>query len=147
MYVSPFVFTLYSHFFFKLTLQINLSFVCLFVFVFSRFFGATISVRFPLFDQELQHHQVITKIVNVLMTYFPDVLLAWSTGRTEAAVTVFRTVQSLGLVLVFILDIYVTLLNLICVCAAVLTVGVILYLVLELVRSPLISTEPSPIAL
>ena len=81
------------------------------------------------------------------MFCFSDVLLAWSAGRTEAAVTLFRTVQSLGLTFVFILDIYVTLLTLICVCAAILVLGVILYLILEVIRSPWISTEPSPIAL
>ncbi|WAR13620.1 UN93L-like protein [Mya arenaria] len=76
-----------------------------------------------------------------------NVLLSWSVGRRDAAVTVFRTVQSLGLALVFLLDVYVTLLNMICVCCGVLVVGVILYLLLEVVRSPQISAEPLPFAL
>lgn len=76
-----------------------------------------------------------------------DVLLAWSAGRKEAAVTMFRTVQSLGLVLVFVLDIWMSLLNLICVCGGVLVMGVIFYLALEVVKTPLTSLEPPPFLL
>lgn len=76
-----------------------------------------------------------------------NVLLAWSTGKKEAAVTTFRTVQSLGLVLVFVLDIWMPLLNLVCVCGAILVLGVIFYLILEVVRTPLTSMDPPPFSL
>ncbi|KAL4235160.1 Protein unc-93 A [Mactra antiquata] len=76
-----------------------------------------------------------------------NVLLAWSIGKKEAAVTTFRTVQSLGLVLVFVLDIYMPLLSLVCICGAILVLGVISYLVLEVIRTPLTSLDPPPFAL
>lgn len=76
-----------------------------------------------------------------------NVLLAWTVGRKEAAVTVFRTVQCFGLVLVFLLDIWMSLLNLICICCAILVLGVIFYLILEVVRTPLTSLDPPPYAL
>jgi len=76
-----------------------------------------------------------------------DVLLQWSVGRRDAAVTVFRVVQSLGLALVFLLDVYLTLLNVICACCGVLLLGVIFYLCREVTRAPQVASDPLPFAL
>ncbi|KAK3600936.1 hypothetical protein CHS0354_004145 [Potamilus streckersoni] len=71
-------------------------------------------------------------------------ILVSSVGRKESAVVTFRILQSIGLVTVFLLDIWLSLLTQICIIGAVLVFGVIMYMILEVIQNPMISNEPFP---
>ena len=103
----------------------------------------------------MQRHDVALTLNDYVLTpcfrrdcfFVSGIILASAVGRREAAVVVFRTVQSLGLVLVFLLDIWLTLLTQICISGAILVTGVITYMILEVIRSPVSSAESFPYAL